>query len=97
MSLIYYELVIDVFGYRVFDFLRGVRDRTLFLLYRDRDRDFYVDFDWVLFLFLVRERSIRIVVIVVFVYELLDSLDRRRDGWFLDRDRGERDLFSSRD
>ncbi|KAH0500950.1 Msx2-interacting protein [Microtus ochrogaster] len=45
----------------------------------------------------VRERSARAAASAVTAYEPLDSLDRRRDGWSLDRDRGDRDLPSSRD
>ncbi|VCX18663.1 unnamed protein product [Gulo gulo] len=97
LPLTHYELVTDAFGHRAPDPLRGARDRTPPLLYRDRDRDLYPDSDWVPPPPPVRERSTRTAATAVPAYEPLDSLDRRRDGWSLDRDRGERDLPSSRD
>lgn len=97
LPLTHYELVTDAFGHRAPDPLRGARDRTPPLLYRDRDRDLYADSDWVPPPPPVRERSTRTAATAVPAYEPLDSLDRRRDGWSLDRDRGERDLPSSRD
>nr|XP_020856517.1 LOW QUALITY PROTEIN: putative RNA-binding protein 15 [Phascolarctos cinereus] len=97
LPLTHYELVADAFGHRAPDPLRGARDRTPPLLYRDRDRDLYPDTDWVPPPPPVRERSTRAAAAAVPAYEPLDSLERRRDGWSLERDRGERDLPSSRD
>ncbi|KAB0393864.1 hypothetical protein E2I00_011572 [Balaenoptera physalus] len=97
LPLTHYELVTDAFGHRAPDPLRGARDRTPPLLYRDRDRDLYPDSDWAPPPPPVRERSTRTAATAVPAYEPLDSLDRRRDGWSLDRDRGDRDLPSSRD
>ncbi|XP_049621564.1 RNA-binding protein 15 [Suncus etruscus] len=97
LPLAHYDLVTDAFGHRAPDPLRGARDRTPPLLYRDRDRDLYPDSDWAPPPPPVRERSTRTAASAVPAYEPLDSLDRRRDGWSLDRDRGDRDLPSSRD
>ncbi|KFQ84550.1 Putative RNA-binding protein 15, partial [Phoenicopterus ruber ruber] len=67
----HYELVAEAAAFGAHrgappDPLRGARDRTPPLLYRDRDRGLYPETD-----------------------------GRRRDGWSLERDRGERELGSS--
>ncbi|XP_075052019.1 RNA-binding protein 15 [Mixophyes fleayi] len=80
LPLPHYDLVGDAFGHRAPDPLRA-RDRTPPLLYRDRERDLYAETEWVPLP--VRDRN-RIT------YESLETLDRRVDGWTLDRDR-ERD------
>ncbi|XP_073522945.1 RNA-binding protein 15 [Phyllobates terribilis] len=72
----HYDLVGDGFGHRAPDPLRA-RDRTPPLLYRDRERDLYSD--WVPLP--VRDRN-RVA------YESIETLDRRADGWSLDRERG---------
>uniref|UniRef100_A0A674JNB7 RNA-binding protein 15 n=1 Tax=Terrapene triunguis TaxID=2587831 RepID=A0A674JNB7_9SAUR len=96
----HYELVAEAAAFGAHrgappDPLRGARDRTPPLLYRDRDRDLYPEADWVPPPPPVRDRSNRAAV-----YDPLESLERRRDGWSLERDRGERELggtSSSRD
>nr|XP_028589669.1 RNA-binding protein 15 [Podarcis muralis] len=75
------------------DPLRGARDRTPPLVYGDRDRDLYPETEWVPPPPPVRDRGSRATV-----YDTLESLERRRDGWSLERTRGERELvISSRD
>ncbi|XP_030321432.1 LOW QUALITY PROTEIN: RNA-binding protein 15 [Calypte anna] len=91
----HYELVAEVAAFGAHrgappDPLRGARDRTPPLLYRDRDRDLYPETDWVPPPPPVRDRSNRAAA-----YDPLESLERRRDGWSLERDRGERELGSS--
>ncbi|KAM6295046.1 RNA-binding protein 15 [Aegotheles albertisi] len=94
----HYELVAEAAAFGAHrgappDPLRGARDRTPPLLYRDRDRDVYPETEWVPPPPPVRDRSNRAAV-----YDPLESLERRRDGWSLERDRGERELGgSSRD
>ncbi|KFZ64198.1 Putative RNA-binding protein 15, partial [Antrostomus carolinensis] len=91
----HYELVAEAAAFGAHrgappDPLRGARDRTPPLLYRDRDRDLYAETEWVPPPPPVRDRSNRAAA-----YDPLESLERRRDGWSLERDRGERDLGSS--
>ncbi|KAM9369405.1 RNA-binding protein 15 [Phaethornis superciliosus] len=91
----HYELVAEVAAFGAHrgappDPLRGARDRTPPLLYRDRDRDLYPETEWVPPPPPVRDRSNRAAA-----YDPLESLERRRDGWSLERDRGERELGSS--
>lgn len=91
----HYELVAEAAAFGAHrgappDPLRGARDRTPPLLYRDRDRDLYPETEWVPPPPPVRDRSNRAAV-----YDPLESLERRRDGWSLERDRGERELGSS--
>ncbi|CAJ0966834.1 unnamed protein product [Ranitomeya imitator] len=74
----HYDLVGDGFGHRAPDPLRA-RDRTPPLLYRDRERDLYSDSEWAPLP--VRDRN-RVA------YEPIETLDRRTDGWSLDRERG---------
>ncbi|NWY71974.1 RBM15 protein, partial [Erithacus rubecula] len=94
----HYELVAEAAAFGAHrgappDPLRGARDRTPPLLYRDRDRDLYSETEWVPPPPPVRDRSNRAAA-----YDPLESLERRRDGWSLERDRGERELGgSSRD
>ncbi|NXV74661.1 RBM15 protein, partial [Atlantisia rogersi] len=94
----HYELVAEAAAFGAHrgappDPLRGARDRTPPLLYRDRDRDLYPETEWVPPLPSVRDRSNRAAA-----YDPLESLERRRDSWSLERDRGERELGgSSRD
>uniref|UniRef100_A0A8C8RG76 RNA-binding protein 15 n=1 Tax=Pelusios castaneus TaxID=367368 RepID=A0A8C8RG76_9SAUR len=94
----HYELVAEAAAFGAHrgappDPLRGARDRTPPLLYRDRDRDLYPEAEWVPPPPPVRDRSNRTAT-----YDPLESLERRRDGWSLERDRGERELGgSSRD
>ncbi|OXB67214.1 hypothetical protein ASZ78_015855 [Callipepla squamata] len=93
----HYELVAEAAAFGAHrgappDPLRGARDRTPPLLYRDRDRDLYPETEWVPPPPPVRDRSNRAAA-----YDPLESLERRRDGWSLERDRGERELGSSRD
>uniref|UniRef100_A0A8C9L4I9 RNA-binding protein 15 n=1 Tax=Pavo cristatus TaxID=9049 RepID=A0A8C9L4I9_PAVCR len=93
----HYELVAEAAAFGAHrgappDPLRGARDRTPPLLYRDRDRDLYPEAEWVPPPPPVRDRSNRAAA-----YDPLESLERRRDGWSLERDRGERELGSSRD
>ncbi|XP_019401713.1 PREDICTED: putative RNA-binding protein 15 [Crocodylus porosus] len=91
----HYELVAEAAAFGAHrgappDPLRGARDRTPPLLYRDRDRDLYPEAEWVPPPPPVRDRSNRAAA-----YDPLESLERRRDGWSLERDRGERELGSS--
>lgn len=91
----HYELVADTSAFGAHrgappDPLRGARDRTPPLLYGDRDRDLYPETEWVPPPPPVRDRSNRATV-----YDALESLERRRDGWSLERTRGERELGSS--
>ncbi|NXH21418.1 RBM15 protein, partial [Bucco capensis] len=91
----HYELVVEAAAFGAHrgappDPLRGARDRTPPLLYRDRDRDLYPETEWVPPPPPVRDRSNRAAA-----YDPLESLERRRDGWSLERDRGERELGSS--
>ncbi|XP_057260332.1 RNA-binding protein 15 [Pezoporus wallicus] len=91
----HYELVAEAAAFGAHrgappDPLRGARDRTPPLLYRDRDRDLYPETEWVAPPPPVRDRSNRAAA-----YDPLESLERRRDGWSLERDRGERELGSS--
>ncbi|XP_067387702.1 RNA-binding protein 15 [Emydura macquarii macquarii] len=91
----HYELVAEAAAFGAHrgappDPLRGARDRTPPLLYRDRDRDLYPEAEWVPPPPPVRDRSNRTAT-----YDPLESLERRRDGWSLERDRGERELGSS--
>ncbi|XP_071434615.1 RNA-binding protein 15 [Pithys albifrons albifrons] len=91
----HYELVAEAAAFGAHrgappDPLRGARDRTPPLLYRDRDRDLYPEAEWVPPPPPVRDRSNRAAA-----YDPLDSLERRRDGWSLERDRGDRELGSS--
>ncbi|NXW51071.1 RBM15 protein, partial [Nyctiprogne leucopyga] len=91
----HYELVAEAAAFGAHrgappDPLRGARDRTPPLLYRDRDRDLYAETEWVPPPPPVRDRSNRAAA-----YDPLESLERRRDGWSLERDRGERELGSS--
>ncbi|XP_035426478.1 RNA-binding protein 15 [Cygnus atratus] len=91
----HYELVAEAAAFGAHrgappDPLRGARDRTPPLLYRDRDRDLYPETEWVPPPPPVRDRSNRAAA-----YDPLESLERRRDGWSLERDRGERELGSS--
>ncbi|NXY85232.1 RBM15 protein, partial [Alcedo cyanopectus] len=91
----HYELVAEAAAFGAHrgappDPLRGARDRTPPLLYRDRDRDLYPEAEWVPPPPPVRDRSNRAAV-----YDPLESLERRRDGWSLERDRGERELGGS--
>ncbi|XP_060545832.1 RNA-binding protein 15 [Pantherophis guttatus] len=93
----HYELVAETSAFGAHrgappDPLRGARDRTPPLLYGDRDRDLYAETDWVPPPPPVRDRGNRATV-----YDALESLERRRDGWSLERTRGERELGSSRD
>ncbi|XP_018412762.1 PREDICTED: putative RNA-binding protein 15 [Nanorana parkeri] len=80
LPLPHYDLVGDAFAPRAPDSLRA-RDRTSPLLYRERERDLYGDSDWVPLP--IRDRN-RVP------YGSLEALDRRVDGWSLDRER-ERD------
>ncbi|KFQ61675.1 Putative RNA-binding protein 15, partial [Pelecanus crispus] len=89
----HYELVAETAAFGAHrgappDPLRGARDRTPPLLYRDRDRDLYPETEWVPPPPPVRDRRNP-------AYDPLESLERRRDGWSLERDRGERELGSS--
>ncbi|XP_053562814.1 RNA-binding protein 15 [Bombina bombina] len=77
LPLPHYDLVGDTFGHRAPDPLRA-RDRTPPLLYRDRERDLYAETEWVPPP--VRDRN-RVA------YEPLETLERRVDGWSLERDR----------
>uniref|UniRef100_U3JK84 RNA binding motif protein 15 n=1 Tax=Ficedula albicollis TaxID=59894 RepID=U3JK84_FICAL len=91
----HYELVAEAAAFGAHrgappDPLRGARDRTPPLLYRDRDRDLYPEAEWVPPPPPVRDRGNRAAA-----YDPLESLERRRDGWSLERDRGERELGSS--
>ncbi|KGL98644.1 Putative RNA-binding protein 15, partial [Charadrius vociferus] len=91
----HYELVAEAAAFGAHrgappDPLRGARDRTPPLLYRDRDRDLYPETEWVPPPPPVRDGSNRAAA-----YDPLESLERRRDGWSLERDRGERELGSS--
>ncbi|KAK9404378.1 putative RNA-binding protein 15 [Crotalus adamanteus] len=91
----HYELVAETSAFGAHrgappDPLRGARDRTPPLLYGDRDRDLYAETEWVPPPPPVRDRSNRATV-----YDALESLERRRDGWSLERTRGERELGSS--
>lgn len=79
LPLPHYDLG-DAFAHRAQDSLRA-RDRTSPLLYRERERDLYGDSDWVPLP--IRDRN-RVP------YDSLESLDRRVDGWSLERER-ERD------
>ncbi|XP_074044477.1 LOW QUALITY PROTEIN: RNA-binding protein 15 [Macrotis lagotis] len=98
LPLAHYELVADAFGHRAPDPLRGARDRSPPLLYRDRERDPYPDADWAPPPPPVRERGgARAAAAALPAYEPLDSLERRRDGWSLERDRGEREPPGGRD
>ncbi|XP_072279353.1 RNA-binding protein 15 isoform X2 [Pyxicephalus adspersus] len=80
LPLPHYDLVGDAFAHRAPDSLRA-RDRTSPILYRERERDVYGDSDWVSLP--IRDRN-RVP------YDSLETLDRRADGWSLDRER-ERD------
>nr|XP_060629250.1 RNA-binding protein 15 [Anolis sagrei ordinatus] len=87
----HYELVAETSAFGAHrgappDPLRGARDRTPPLLY-DRDRDLYPETEWVPPPPPVRDRGNRATV-----YDALESLERRRDGWSLERTRGEREL-----
>ncbi|XP_015670096.1 RNA-binding protein 15 [Protobothrops mucrosquamatus] len=91
----HYELVAETSAFGAHrgappDPLRGARDRTPPLLYGDRDRDLYAETEWVPPPPPVRDRGNRATV-----YDALESLERRRDGWSLERTRGERELGSS--
>uniref|UniRef100_A0A8D0KK28 RNA-binding protein 15 n=1 Tax=Salvator merianae TaxID=96440 RepID=A0A8D0KK28_SALMN len=91
----HYELVAETSAFGAHrgapsDPLRGTRDRTSPLLYADRDRDLYPETEWVPPPPPVRERGNRATV-----FDALESLERRRDGWSVERTRGERDLSSS--
>ncbi|XP_061488592.1 RNA-binding protein 15 [Rhineura floridana] len=91
----HYELVAETSAFGAHrgappDPLRGARDRTPPLLYGDRDRDLYPETEWVPPPPPVRDRGNRTTV-----YDALESLERRRDGWSLERTRGERELASS--
>ncbi|XP_066481956.1 RNA-binding protein 15 [Tiliqua scincoides] len=91
----HYELVAETSAFGAHrgappDPLRGARDRTPPLLYGDRDRDLYPETEWVPPPPPVRDRGNRATV-----YDALESLERRRDGWSLERTRGERELGSS--
>ncbi|XP_063153808.1 RNA-binding protein 15 [Candoia aspera] len=91
----HYELVAETSAFGAHrgappDPLRGARDRTSPLLYGDRDRDLYAETEWVPPPPPVRDRGNRATV-----YDALESLERRRDGWSLERTRGERELGSS--
>uniref|UniRef100_A0A8D2J8L0 RNA-binding protein 15 n=1 Tax=Varanus komodoensis TaxID=61221 RepID=A0A8D2J8L0_VARKO len=91
----HYELVAETSAFGAHrgappDPLRGARDRSPPLLYGDRDRDLYPETEWVPPPPPVRERGNRATV-----YDALESLERRRDGWSLERTRGERELGSS--
>ncbi|XP_009995654.1 PREDICTED: putative RNA-binding protein 15, partial [Chaetura pelagica] len=91
----HYELVAEAAAFGAHrgappDPLRGARDRTPPLLYRDHNRDLYPEAEWVPPPPPVRDRSNRAAA-----YDPLESLERRRDGWSLERDRGERELGSS--
>uniref|UniRef100_A0A670XN53 RNA-binding protein 15 n=1 Tax=Pseudonaja textilis TaxID=8673 RepID=A0A670XN53_PSETE len=93
----HYELVAETSAFGAHrgappDPLRGARDRTPPLLYGDRDRDLYAETEWAPPPPPVRDRGNRATV-----YDALESLERRRDGWSLERTRGERELGSSRD
>ncbi|KAJ7332872.1 hypothetical protein JRQ81_015052 [Phrynocephalus forsythii] len=89
----HYELVAETSAFGAHrappDPLRGARDRTSPLLY-ERDRDLYPETEWVPPPPPVRDRGNRATV-----YDALESLERRRDGWSLERTRGERELGSS--
>nr|XP_020665644.1 putative RNA-binding protein 15 [Pogona vitticeps] len=89
----HYELVAETSAFGAHrappDPLRGARDRTSPLLY-ERDRDLYSETEWVPPPPPVRDRTNRATV-----YDALESLERRRDGWSLERTRGERELGSS--
>ncbi|KAM5181286.1 RNA-binding protein 15 [Mantella aurantiaca] len=76
LPLPHYDLVGDAFAHRAPDSLRA-RDRTSPLLYRERERDMYGDSDWVPLPIRDRNRA---------PYDSLETLDRRVDGWSLDRD-----------
>uniref|UniRef100_A0A8C6VJV6 RNA binding motif protein 15 n=1 Tax=Naja naja TaxID=35670 RepID=A0A8C6VJV6_NAJNA len=93
----HYELVAETSAFGAHrgappDPLRSARDRTPPLLYGDRDRDLYAETEWAPPPPPVRDRGNRATV-----YDALESLERRRDGWSLERTRGERELGSSRD
>ncbi|XP_030076410.1 RNA-binding protein 15 [Microcaecilia unicolor] len=77
LPLPHYDLVGESFGHRAADPLR-TRDRTPPLLYRDRERDLYSETEWIPPPMRDRNRG---------VYEPLDTLERRRDGWSLERER----------
>nr|XP_033774291.1 RNA-binding protein 15 [Geotrypetes seraphini] len=77
LPLPHYDLVGETFGHRAADPLR-TRDRTPPLLYRDRERDLYSETEWIPPPMRDRNRG---------VYEPLDALERRRDGWSLERER----------
>ncbi|KAM4700551.1 LOW QUALITY PROTEIN: RNA-binding protein 15 [Discoglossus pictus] len=83
LPLPHYDLVGDNFGHRAPDPLRA-RDRTPPLLYRDRERDLYAETEWVPPP--VRDRN-RVA------YEPIETLERRVDGWSMDRER-ERDVIN---
>ncbi|CAI9623014.1 unnamed protein product [Staurois parvus] len=80
LPLPHYDLVGDTFAHRAPDSLRA-RERTSPLLYRERERELYGDSDWVPLP--IRDRN-RVP------YDSLEALDRRVDGWSLERER-ERD------
>ncbi|XP_029429222.1 RNA-binding protein 15 isoform X2 [Rhinatrema bivittatum] len=77
LPLPHYDLVGETFGHRAPDPLR-TRDRTPPLLYRDRERDLYPETDWIPPPMRDRNRA---------VYDPLETLERRRDGWSLERER----------
>ncbi|XP_078500922.1 RNA-binding protein 15 isoform X2 [Lissotriton helveticus] len=83
LPLPHYDMVGETFGHRAPEPLRP-RDRSPPLLYRDRERNLYPETDWAPPP--VRERNRP-------PYEPLDTIERRRDGWSLERDR-ERDLLN---
>ncbi|XP_063300449.1 RNA-binding protein 15 [Pelobates fuscus] len=83
LSLPHYDLVGDSFGHRAQDALRPA-NRTPPVLYRDRERELYTDNEWAPPSVRDRNRT---------TYDALETIDRRVDGWSVDRDR-ERDIVN---
>ncbi|KAM8975822.1 RNA-binding protein 15 [Pelodytes ibericus] len=83
LQIPHYDLVGVSFGHRAPDPLRS-RDRTPPILYRDRERELYTESEWVPPAARDRNRV---------AYDPVEPIDRRVDGWGMDRDR-ERDIIN---